>query len=90
MDEARDDIRGGQRVATNPGSSQMCTESLRPLQRHRAGLPAGTSMMAPAGGTTCRFTPSYRRSNSSGGRVIRTSVWWVKGDRLISEEGASR
>jgi hypothetical protein len=36
----------------------MCSASVCPLQRHRAGLPAGTSMIDPAGGGTCRFTPS--------------------------------
>src|SRR5579862_8795921 len=68
----------------------MCSESLGPLQRHKAGLPAGTRVIELAGGGRCRFTPSKRRSNFSGGRVIRTSVWWVKGDRSISEVGAAR
>src|SRR6516165_11476875 len=40
-----------------------------PLKRHRAGLPAGTTEIDPAGGGTFRFTPSYRRSSSSGGRA---------------------
>src|SRR5262249_17321189 len=43
--------------ATNPGSRKMCSASLYPLERAQAGLPAGTSMIAPAGGGTCRFTP---------------------------------
>jgi hypothetical protein len=63
--------------ATNPGSRKLCSWSLHPLERTRAGLPAGTSEIDPAGGGPCRFTPSYRRSSSSGGRAKRTSVWWV-------------
>ena len=43
---------------TNPGSRKMCNWSLRPLERTRAGVPAGSSMIAPAGGGTSRFTPS--------------------------------
>ena len=40
-----------------------------PLERTRFGLPAGISMIAPAGGGKWRFTPSYTRSSCSGGRA---------------------
>ena len=64
--------------ATSPGSRKMNSWSLHPLERARAGLPAGTSEIEPGGGGTCRCTPSYRRSSASGGRANRTSMWWVR------------
>src|SRR5215831_1691856 len=68
----------------------MASKSLRPLQRHRAGLPAGTSEIAPTGGGTDRFTPSYCRSSSIGGRRNRTSQWWVMAGGLSSKTRSSR
>jgi hypothetical protein len=56
-------------VTLYSASVEMCSWSLRPLERTRLGLPAGTSMIDPAGGGRCRFTPSYTRSSSSGGRA---------------------
>ncbi|MBV8233462.1 MAG: hypothetical protein JO329_26090 [Planctomycetaceae bacterium] len=76
--------------ATSPGSRKMWSESLRPLERHRAGLPAGTTEIDPAGGGTCRFTSSYSRSSSSGGRAKSTSRWWVRAGELHSDAGAAR
>src|SRR5882724_8385628 len=54
------------------------------------GLPAGTTKMAPAGGGTCRFTPSYSRSSSSGGREKRMSRWWVRAGAWSSEAGTAQ
>ena len=45
--------------------------SLWPLERHPAGLPAGTSMTDPAGGGACRFIPSYHKSSASGGLLTK-------------------
>ena len=53
------------------------------------GLPAGTTKMAPAGGGTCRFTPSYSRSSPSGGRKKRMSRWWVMAGAWSSEAGTA-
>src|SRR5262249_56672922 len=65
----------GEVVGAEPGDRQH----LFPLERPRVGLPAGTSEIAPAGGGTCRFTPSYRRSISTGGPAKRMSMWWGRG-----------
>src|SRR6516162_9458434 len=75
---------------TSPGSRKMCSSSLHPLERTRAGQPAGTREIDPAGGGTCRFTPSYSSSSSSGGRAKRKSRWWVRGGKLRSKAGAAR
>ena len=40
-------------------------------------VPAGIKEIDPAGGGLCRFTPSYTRSSSFGGRVTRMSLCWV-------------
>src|SRR5262249_48404150 len=72
------------------GSRKMCSSSLHPLERTRAGVPAGISEIDPAQGGTFRFTPSYRISSSSGGRAKRKSRWWVRGGRLSSKAGAAR
>src|SRR5262249_59659812 len=68
----------------------MWSQSRRRLERHRDGAPAGSSEIDPAGGGTCRITPSYRMSNSSGGRMNRTSLWWVMAGALGSEGGEAR
>src|SRR5262249_50724911 len=44
----------------------------------------------PAAGGLCRFTPSYRRASSSGGRENRKSRGWVRAGRVSSEAGAAR
>jgi hypothetical protein len=48
---------------------------LHPLERTQAGLSAGKSETEPAAGGLYRFTPSYRRSSSSGGRENWKSRW---------------
>jgi hypothetical protein len=65
--------RLGRYPPTTPGSRKMCSSSLHPLERTQPGLPAGISEIDPAGGGTFRFTPSYRRSSSSGGQAKRKS-----------------
>src|SRR5262249_13820253 len=71
-------------------SRKMCSSSLHPLERTRAGVPAGISEIDPAQGGTFRFTPSYRISSSSGGRAKRRIRWWVRGGRLSSKAGGER
>src|SRR5262245_9008058 len=72
LDPAQDDVL----VRRQPGRrlELPLNESLNPPQRHRDGMPAGTTVTEPPGGGRYRFTSSYRKSISSGGRLKMTSV----------------